>query len=65
MATRTDNNTIPPARFHPTPQAVAVAQTAITEKLARNFTPADIPFLEGIIQRKMYDPVYVPLVPVY
>lgn len=44
-------------------QAVAVAQTAINEKLARNLTPADLPFLEGIIQRRMYDPVYVPLIP--
>lgn len=42
-----------------------MAQTAINEKLARNLTPADFPFLEGIIQRKMYDPVYVPLIPVY
>jgi hypothetical protein len=44
-------------------QAVAVAQTAINERLARNLSPADFPFLEGIIQRRMYDPLYVPLIP--
>jgi hypothetical protein len=34
----------------------------VLEKLARNLTVADLPYLEGIIQRKMYDPTYVPLV---
>lgn len=61
------NSELDRSQFHTQPhrhQAVAVAQTAINEKLARNLTPADFPFLEGIIQRKMYDPVYVPLIPV-
>lgn len=40
-----------------------MAQAAINEKLARNLTPADFPFLEGIIHRRMYDPTYVPLIP--
>lgn len=44
-------------------QAVAVVQAAIHEKLARNLTAADLPYLEGIIRKKMYNPVYVPLIP--
>lgn len=44
------------------PQAVATAQTAINEKIARNLSPADLPHLEAIIRRKMYEPRYVSLV---
>ncbi|GAB5035354.1 nad-dependent malic enzyme [Nannochloropsis oceanica] len=42
--------------------ATEVAKAAVMEKLARNVGVADLPYLEGIIQRKMYDPTYVPLV---
>jgi hypothetical protein len=42
--------------------AVAVAHTAITERISRNLTPADIPNLDKIISKRFYDPVYVPLV---
>jgi hypothetical protein len=44
------------------PPSLPPSQAAVLEKLARNLTVADLPYLEGIIQRKMYDPTYVPLV---
>ena len=46
----------------PSRQAVAAAHASITEGTSRNFTKVDIPHLESIISRKMYDPIYVPLV---
>ena len=50
-----------PPSFLPPSLALSL-QAAVMEKLARNVGVADLPYLEGIIQRKMYDPTYVPLV---
>jgi hypothetical protein len=43
---------------HVSLQAIAVAHTAIHEKIARNLTTADLPNLEHILRRKTYNPVF-------